>query len=327
MKEAAFYQPRKNNTVQCLLCPHYCVISPGKNGICQGRINIDGSLYSDTYAKISSLAVDPVEKKPLYHFYPGEKVLSVGTYGCNFRCQYCQNWEISQQKPSLTTVSPEELVELACQKNTIGIAFTYSEPSIWYEYILETASLAQERDLRVVLVTNGYINEKPLHTLLPVLDGINVDLKSFRTNFYKDICGGTLNPVLENIKLMAARVHLEITTLVISGENDSQKEVEKMFSWLSTIDSDIPVHLTRYFPAYKFKKAPTSLDKMVEVYQIARKYMDYVYLGNIQGDFGKITRCPVCGRELLVRDYYTSRKLMKGNKCPQCGKEIYGEFK
>ncbi len=200
MKEAKFYRKTDSNNLKCTLCPHECSIKNGQYGLCKVRKNIEGKLYSLNYAKISALAMDPVEKKPLYHYYPGSNILSVGTYGCNFKCSFCQNWQISQNKPPLKDIRPEELVEIAKNRNSIGIAYTYSEPSVWYEFVYETAKLARKRNLKNVLITNGFINKKALVDLLPYIDAVNVDLKAFNDEFYHEQAVGQLQPVLDNIK-------------------------------------------------------------------------------------------------------------------------------
>jgi len=326
-KEAAYYQGLDEDRVKCLLCPHECIISPGKTGICQGRINQQGLLYTKNYGQISSIGVDPIEKKPLYHFYPGSRILSVGTYGCNFKCSFCQNWQISQQKPQLREVSPEKLVKLAIQSDSIGIAFTYSEPSVWFEYILETGKLSKEKGLKNVLVTNGYLNHKPLRELLPIIDGANIDLKSFNDDFYKKICGGTLEPVLNNIKeLFENRIHLELTTLIIPELNDSPEEIMEMVDWIKALSPEIPIHLSRYFPRYKLNKEATPVVKMEEFYQLASRHLNYVYLGNLQSDYGTSTYCPDCGEKVIIRDFYSVKNKLEGNKCPVCGYRITGIF-
>jgi len=216
-REAEYYRKEENNQVKCLLCPHACNISETDNGICGVRRNDNGVLYSENYARISSIGVDPIEKKPLYHFFPGQKILSIGTTGCNFSCSFCQNWRISQEKPELKEMKPEEIIELAKKKNAIGIAYTYSEPSVWFEYVKDTARLAAEEDLKNVIVSNGFINQEPLKELLPYIDAANIDLKSMKNKFYHKYCNGQKEPVIKNIKLMYGNLHVEITTLLITG--------------------------------------------------------------------------------------------------------------
>jgi pyruvate formate lyase activating enzyme len=329
MKQASYYRKEKDGKITCLLCPHQCLIAPGKRGICQGRINKDGELFTENYAMVSSTGIDPVEKKPLYHFYPGSEILSVGTFGCNFRCEFCQNWEISQQKPRLREISPSELIELAIDRDVMSIAYTYSEPSVWYEYVLESSKLAHQHGLKNVLVTNGYLNKEPLKELLPYLDGVNIDLKSFREEFYQQICGGHLQPVLDNISLLAGAedVHLELTTLIITDLNDSPEELTELFNWVRGVDVDIPLHLSRYFPAYRMEKPTTSIKKMEEAYKLARKELNYVYLGNLRTGYGSNTYCPKCGEAVIIRDFNSIENKLEGNRCPICGQVIKGVFK
>ncbi|MDI3546804.1 MAG: pyruvate formate lyase activating enzyme [Halanaerobiales bacterium] len=328
MHKAEYYRPEEDNKLKCLLCPHECLISLNKRGICQGRLNQEGELITENYGMVSSLGIDPIEKKPLYHFYPGREVLSVGTFGCNFRCEFCQNWQISQEKPELREILPTDLVKLALDRETLGIAYTYSEPSVWYEYILDASRLARKQGLQNILVTNGYLNQEPLKELLPYLDGVNIDLKSFTEDFYHRVCGGHLEPVLENIKLIAASedTHLELTTLIIPGLNDSTEELKDLFSWVKGVGADIPLHLSRYFPRYRLQKPPTPVKRMEETYNLAKEYLDYVYLGNLRTDYGSNTICPQCREIVIIREgYYVDNKL-DGDKCPVCGKEISGVF-
>ncbi|MFW6006584.1 MAG: AmmeMemoRadiSam system radical SAM enzyme [Halanaerobiales bacterium] len=326
MKKARYYKKLKNHKVQCNLCPHYCVIEKGDTGICRGRENRGGELYSKNYGKISSAGVDPIEKKPLYHFCPDEDILSIGTFGCNFSCDFCQNWRISQKNPELRELTPEQVVELALEKNTIGIAYTYSEPLVWYEFVYETSKLACENNLKNVLVTNGYINSEPLEKLLPYIHGANVDLKAFTSEFYKKYAGGHLEPVLNTIKIMYKKIHVELTNLLITDTNDDEKELENLFSWIADINPAIPLHLSRYFPNYNFDKPATSVELMEKSFQQAREKLDFVYLGNIRSDTGNNTICPQCGKTLIKRKGYSTVSFLNNRNCPRCGYEIYGKF-
>ncbi len=322
MKKAKYFEVSGDHKVKCLLCPHHCVIEQGETGICQARKNIDGVLYSENYGRVSSLGKDPVEKKPLYHFYPDQKILSLGTYGCNFNCRFCQNWQISQQIPSVREYNPEEVINKVERNKVIGIAYTYSEPSVWFEFVLETAKAAHKKGLKNVLVSNAYINQDPLMELIPYLDAANVDLKSFNSEFYKKICGGKLEPVLENIKLLSGKVHLELTTLIVPGLNDSRKELRQLFKWVNKFDRQIPLHLSRYFPEYKLKRSATPIKKMQEAYQLAREYLDYVYLGNMSVSAASNTYCPECNEPVLIRDGYLVENKLNGDKCPECGYKL-----
>ncbi|WP_039767593.1 AmmeMemoRadiSam system radical SAM enzyme [Caldicellulosiruptor sp. F32] len=282
MVEARYYEKLENKKVRCRLCPHGCVILPGNTGFCRARQNVDGKLYSLNYGYISSIAFDPIEKKPLYHFYPGSSILSIGTFGCSFKCLHCQNYEISQLTPNVFEVDTERLIELAKKdKDCIGIAFTYNEPTIWFEYVLDVAKKFKEEGFKTVLVTNGYLNEEPLLELLEVIDAANIDLKAFNDEFYKKVCSGDLESVKRFIEICSQKIHIEITTLIIPTLNDSEEEVENLAKWLSSIDDRIPLHLTRYFPRYKMTLPPTPKETLFKLREIAKKYLMYVYLGNI----------------------------------------------
>ena len=327
MRKKADYQKNIEDKIQCLLCPHQCLIKDGDSGICQVRKNDSSTLYSLNYGEISSIGVDPIEKKPLYHFQPASRILSLGTYGCNFSCQFCQNWKISQGNPPTETLTPEEVIELAEQKNVRSIAYTYSEPIVWYEFVKQTAKLASKKGLKNVLVTNGFINKKPLENLLPYIDAANVDLKSFNDNFYKKYTGGSLEPVKETIKIMAENIHLEITTLVINDLNDDREELEKLFNWISNINKSLPLHLSRYFPSYEMKKPATEVNTMERAYDLAKKYLDFVYLGNLRTNEKNNTYCAECGRKLISRNGYNTKVFLEKGECPECGYEIEGVFK
>lgn len=280
----AMYYEKINYNIHCFLCPHHCVIEEGNLGKCNVRIHKNGELYTINYGEITSASLDPIEKKPLYYFKPHSQIFSIGSFGCNFSCDFCQNYSISQYKSKSDYVSKENLVKTAVNmKDNIGIAFTYNEPSILYEYVLDTSKLLKEKapDKSVVLVTNGYINQEPLKNLLPYVDAMNIDLKSYSDKFYKNICGGNLKPVLETIETAAKFCHIEITTLLVSGENDSLDEIEEIAKFLSSINRDIPLHLTRYFPRYKLNNPATNIDFMKKAQDTAKKYLNKVLLGNI----------------------------------------------
>src|SRR6056297_374079 len=282
LKEAMFYEQKDNGLVKCLLCPHNCTIKQDKLGICGVRINKDGTLYSENYGEITSMGVDPIEKKPLYHFHPSEGILSLGTFGCNFGCLFCQNYRISQDKPNTSKQTPDQIIKHAKDRNLMGIAYTYSEPVVWYEFVYETAIKAKNEGLKNVLVSNGYINHKPLEKLYKYLDAANIDLKSFNNDFYKKICGGSIDPVLETIKYLNNKIHLELTTLIVSNQNDDESELEDMFKWIADINRDIPLHLSRYFPNYKMDEPATKEQTIKKAYQLAKKHLNYVYIGNMR---------------------------------------------
>jgi len=326
MKRKAEFQVKKNEKVQCELCPHYCQIKVGNSGICGVRKNDSGTLYSLNYGEISSIGVDPIEKKPLYHFQPGSEILSVGTYGCNFKCQFCQNWTISQKNPPTKSLTPEEVVSTAKAKNVKSIAYTYSEPIVWYEFVKETSKLAKNNGLKNVLVTNGFINKDPLKKLLPYIDAANIDLKSFESHFYKTYTGGRLHPVKESIEIMADTIHIELTTLLINGLNIDDNELKELFNWIASINKSIPLHLSRYFPAYEMKRAATDSNIMKKAYNLAREYLDFVYLGNMRLSAKKNTYCPQCGKELISRNGYSTKIFLEKGECPDCHYEIDGIF-
>lgn len=286
MREAMYYVKKEQGRVVCLLCFHHCHLDQGQLGICQARRNIVGTLYSLNFGEVSGIALDPIEKKPLKRFRPGTSILSVGSFGCNFRCSYCQNWSISQQRPGTRTISPAELADLAQEysqshPDCIGVAYTYSEPMMWYEYVRETARRVKEKGLSNVLVTNGYIEMDPLQELLPYIDAINLDIKAYTEDFYRTLCCGSLPQVLANAKLMAEKCHLEVTTLLIPGQNDGKQEIESLAKFLAEINPDIPLHLTRYFPNYKMDLPPTSRETMESAFGLAKRHLNFVYLGNI----------------------------------------------
>ncbi|MBU0951496.1 MAG: AmmeMemoRadiSam system radical SAM enzyme [Elusimicrobia bacterium] len=287
MKESLYYSffDKGKKLVQCNLCPHNCKIMPDKAGVCHIRKNIEGKLYSLTYGGFSSVNLDPIEKKPLYHFYPGSQILSVGTIGCNFKCSNCQNWEISQaeyQEDTLRELSPEQALELAKRYDSIGIAYTYNEPLINYEWVIETAKLFKKENMKNVLVTNGFVNEQPWENLLPFIDAANIDVKAFKNDFYKSVCQGEIGPVLRSVEIMFKRgKHLEVTYLVIPGKNDSEHEIIDFVDWLSSLSPEIPVHFSRYFPRYKMEEKTTPVETLEMAKKIALKRMKYVYVGNI----------------------------------------------
>ncbi len=322
MREASYYTPHEKG-VACGLCPKGCVIGEGRTGFCRVRKNIGGKLYTENYAACSSYALDPIEKKPLYHFYPGSHILSLGTWGCNFACQFCQNWQIAQDSPQTIEILPEKAVAVAKEyqkQGNIGIAYTYSEPSVWYEYIMDTAQAIRQAGMKNVLVTNGFISAEPLQAILPYIDAMNIDVKAFNEEYYQKVCAGRLENVKRTVELSAGRCHVEITTLIVAGLNDAEQELTALAQWLANIDRDIPLHFSRYFPNYKMDSPATPLATMEIAYQVAKEHLNYVYLGNMGGQ-GANTYCPVCGQ--LVIDRRRMQSLMLENKqCPKCGNTI-----
>lgn len=320
MREAMYYH-KQDKGVRCGLCPKNCMIDEGMAGFCRVRKARGDKLYAENYGLYSSYALDPIEKKPLYHFYPGSYIFSLGTWGCNFSCTFCQNWQIAQQNPETREITPGQAVEAAADiANNIGLAYTYSEPGVWYEFVLETSQLAHERGLKNVLVTNGFINPVPLAELLPHLDALNIDVKAFNENFYRKICGGGFSDVKRTVEAAAKVCHVEITTLLIPGLNDSREEIAAMAAWLSGISPDIPLHFSRYFPNYKLDVPPTPLPTLQMALMEATKHMRYVYIGNVQGE-GENTYCYHCG-QLVIERLHGKSHVTQDKTCPACGSEI-----
>ncbi len=311
MKEAAYYNKIGDNNIQCILCPHKCFIKNGDRGQCLVRLNRNGALWAENYSLLSAIRFDPIEKKPLYHFYPGYRILSVGSVGCNFSCGFCQNCDISQSRveeyPGLIPFRPRALIELALSETqNIGIAYTYNEPVIYFEYVMETAELAKAAGLKNVMVTNGFIEPDPLDELLGYIDAFNIDLKSFRKEFYKKHTGGRLVPVLKNLETIRSKgKHLEITNLVIPDLNDNEEEFIEMIDWIGEhLGNDTVLHLSRYHPAYNYQMPATSESTLLKLYAIARNRLKFVYLGNIYTVKGNHTYCPDCGSILITRTGY-----------------------
>jgi len=319
--EAAYYDTLDGGKVRCRLCPHRCTIADGRTGLCGVRANRQGTLYADTYGQVTSVAMDPIEKKPLYHFHPGSSILSLGSRGCNFACQFCQNWTISQADAGTSELTCQAAVQVAQREGSIGIAYTYNEPLIWFEYVRDTARLARESHLANVLVTNGYIEPEPFAELLPVIDGINMDLKSVRGDFYKQLCRGTIEPVLANARTAAAATHLEVTNLIIPGHNDSDAELAELRDWIADeLGSHIPTHLSAYFPRYKLQASPTPRETLARAHDIFSQRLHYVYLGNLHAEVGAHTRCHQCGADLILRRGYATRVVgLRDGRCSACG--------
>ncbi|MDK2918822.1 MAG: pyruvate formate lyase activating enzyme [Candidatus Petromonas sp.] len=322
LKEVYFYQKLKDNKVKCEVCPHYCIISPNQTGICRVRKNIDGSLFALNYGKVAAFNIDPIEKKPLYHFYPGQDILSIGSYGCNLKCDFCQNYTIAHGEPNGTYTESEKIADIACrEENNIGIAYTYNEPFMWYEFVKDSAQMVKKKGKKNVMVTNGYINEESLKELLPFIDAMNIDLKAFSDEFYKDICKGAVRPVLKTIKRAVKYCHVEVTTLLIDNLNTSEKEIDALSRWIASIDRDIPLHLTRYYPAYKMNIPPTSIEKIKKLKDIAQNYLNYVYIGNVVG-IDRNTYCPQCSALLINRETKVVAQNIKSSKCTNCGRKV-----
>lgn len=282
-KESMHCELLEAGKVRCLLCPNFCLLNRGDIGRCGVRKNDNGRLYSLIYGETASIALDPVEKKPLYHFHPGKMILSIGTKGCNLKCPWCQNWTISQDRNAFTEqITSQEVVNRAKQLNSFGIAYTYNEPFVWYEFVYDTAKLAREQGLKNVLVTNGYVNQKPLEEIIGFIDAMNIDVKAMDEGFYRKYCQGKLAPVLAACEFSARRCHIEITNLIIPGLNDTEGHFQSLTDWMADkLGADTPLHFSRCFPAFKMDLFPTPLETLKTAETIAKKKLRYVYLGNV----------------------------------------------
>jgi len=329
IKEAILHE-KINGKVKCSVCNRRCLIPEGKRGFCLTRENRDGKLYTLIYAAVSSSAVDPIEKKPLFHFYPGSFVYSLGTVGCNFRCKHCQNWNISQaiiDEAYTVDIPPEEAIEATKRYNCKSIAWTYNEPTIWLEYTLDCAELAHKDDIKTVYVTNGYMTEETLELLSPLLDAANIDLKGMSDKFYKTVCSAKLQPVLDNIQWMHdAGIHIEVTNLIIPGYNDSEDDIKALVRFMvEEVGVEVPLHFTRFYPYYKMQDvSPTPTETLLKARELAlEEGMRYVYVGNIPGLSEENTYCYNCG-ELLIRRYgfQINKMNLKKGRCPSCNAKI-----
>jgi len=334
MKEAYLYQKLDDNKVKCNLCAHRCIIKPGKLGICKVRENIDGTLYTKVYGRTIARHIDPIEKKPLYHFYPGSEAYSVATPGCNFHCHFCQNWDISQI--TFTKVydagikaTPEQIVNNAKGSGCKSIAYTYTEPTIFFEYSYDTAKLAHEAGLKNVYVSNGYMTNEMLDMISPYLDAVNIDLKAFKEETYKRLIGARLQPVLDSLKkIKQLSVWLEVTSLIIPEINDDPEEIRSMANFIAKeLGVNVPWHLSRFFPSYKMDEAEvTPLKTLQKAKNIGREAgLKYIYIGNVAGIDDMNTICPLCGYMLIERSGFGVRRInIKNGHCPRCQMEIAG---
>ncbi|MBN1380663.1 MAG: AmmeMemoRadiSam system radical SAM enzyme [Deltaproteobacteria bacterium] len=335
MKEAVLYEKYKRNSVRCRLCSHRCTIEPSERGICGVRQNNkEGTLYSLVYGIVCATNIDPIEKKPLFHVYPGSRSFSIATVGCNFTCTFCQNHEISQM-PKLTgkiagrDVTPEEIVDACIHSGSQTIAYTYTEPTVYFEFALDTAKIAHEKGIKNVFVTNGYMTEEALETIEGYLDAANCDLKSFSDDFYKERCGARLKPVLNSLKKMKAMgVWLEVTTLLIPALNDGESELRQIAEFICSLGIDTPWHISRFHPQYKMLDvSPTPWESIERAFRIGKEIgLKYVYTGNVPGEAGENTHCANCG-ELLIERYgffVRNNNLKNGTDCPTCGARLDG---
>jgi len=331
-----YYEPIDNEKIRCLLCRHHCILKEGQVGICGVNMNKNGELVNLVYGHPSSINVDPIEKKPLFHFLPNSAVLSFGTVGCNFKCPFCQNWQIAHNNKVNDSiyVSPEKMVSLAIEYNCKSIAYTYNEPSIFYPYARDVGILAKQNGLKNVFVTNGFESVYEIEDMKSWVDACNVDLKSFKPEYYKKVLKGKLEDVLDTIKrLHDVGIWQEITTLVVPGDNDSDEELSQIANFIASVSKDIPWHITRFHPDYKVKdKPPTPMETLFRAYEIGKKAgLKFVYLGNVA--LPVVTTCPKCNEELIVRTIYKVEKnilQIDSNgvaHCPSCGEIIPGVWK
>ncbi len=331
-KEAFFYKRLKGNYVNCQLCPRGCTIPEGGKGFCRVRENRGRRLYTLVYSRPCSVNVGPIEKAPFYHFLPGHKRLCISTVGCNLRCKYCHNWPISQVKPGEVKeydLSPEEVVKEAKRLNLTSISFTYTEPTVFYEYLYDIAKLAKKEGIRSSVVSNGYIEAEPLKRLLRVVDAVKVDLKGFTKRFYQEVCSAELTPVLDTLKLLKEEgAYFEIVNLIVPTLNDSPSEIRKMCQWIKeNLGRDVPLHFTRFTPAYRLTHLlSTPIQKLEEAYKIAKEVgLNYVYIGNVPGHIHNSTFCSKCQRRLIHRVHFsTLENNIEDGKCKFCGNKIPG---
>ncbi|ATZ61529.2 MAG: AmmeMemoRadiSam system radical SAM enzyme [Methanosarcinales archaeon Met12] len=328
-KKAMLWAPLNDGRVKCDACAHQCTIFEGKKGICRVRENHGGKLYTLIYNTVSSINVDPIEKKPLFHFYPGSMALSLGTVSCNFGCKHCQNYAIATAnvgEESTQEITLEKSVELAKQYGCQGISWTYNEPTIWFEYTYDSAKLAKKAGLYTVYVTNGYMSEDALNTIAPYLDAANVDVKAFNNEFYRQVCGAKLEPVLRTCERMKEKnIHLEVTYLIIPGHNDGPEEIRRFSEWVVGIGADTPVHFSRFHPHRQMADVtPTPVETLEEAHRIAKECgVEYVYIGNVYGHRYESTFCPKCDEILIERHGYSViNRLGAENCCPKCGFEV-----
>lgn len=334
LRKAEYAVTLPGDKVRCELCPHRCTLSAGQTGICKARRNIKGTLYSLVYGRPVALNNDPVEKKPLFHFRPTTKTFSLATAGCNMNCNFCQNWEISQATPDSVTpydLTPAQVVALAKKHGSDSISFTYTEPAVFFEYMRDIAKLAREQGLRTVLVSCGYLNEKPLRELAKHLDAANIDLKGFTDDFYRTYTTAKLQPVLDTLKILRQEgVHIEVTNLVIPGGNDTEGEIRELVRWVKKeLGADTPLHFSRFFPKYKLTaRPPTPPATLEKARAIAlNEGLRFVYVGNLATDAGEDTFCPKCGKKVIDRSGFLIREnLLKEGRCPFCREPVTGKW-
>lgn len=336
--QKALYYRSEGEAVLCLLCPQGCRLKEGQLGACGVRRVRHGELMTLNYARCGSIAIDPIEKKPLYHFYPGWQILSVGTFGCNLHCAFCQNWTLARGEPTagseeITPGMLKDILQGRPPDEKLGVAFTYNEPGVWYEFVLEAARLLAGESLKNVLVTNGYLNPEPLAELLPFIHAMNIDVKAFSDSFYRRYCRGKgLREVLRTVEQALPKCHVELTYLIITTLNDSPAEIGEFVNWVASLDREIPVHFSRFFPNYHLELPHTPLTTMQKAWELASEKLSYVYLGNVADRERSTTHCPSCRQPLITRTgYHAVNAGLKGKSCSKCGYtirlegHIYGE--
>ncbi len=332
--EAMFYEKLSENKVQCNLCFRNCVIDEGERGFCRNRENRGGYLYTLVYGQASAIQIDPVEKEPMHHFLPGENILCIGTASCNFRCKFCHNWHMSQRSIEeiryRREITPEQIVDRALQNNIPAISFTYNEPTVFYEYMYDTAKLAQQKGLKVIFHTNASINAEPLRKLLKYIDGVTVDLKGFNNQYYQDLTQGELETVLETLKIIKEEeVWLEIVNLILPGLNDDPEDIREMSDWIyENLGADVPLHFSRFFPSYRLQDlAPTPVATLEEAAEIASQQgLNYISIGNVPGHLKNSTFCKNCEKEVISRYHFSVTAIYIDERgiCDNCGQEIPG---
>lgn len=332
LKEAMFYKKIENKRVECNLCPRKCKVGDMERGYCGVRENREGIYYTLVYGNPCAVHIDPIEKKPFFHFYPDSKAFSISTAGCNVNCKFCQNWQISQSRPEQTenvNLPPAEVIRYAKNNLAKSIAYTYAEPVVFYEYIIDTSKIARKDNIKSVVVSGGYIEEEPLKKLCDVVDAVKIDLKAFTSKYYKEIVNGELKPVLDTLKILKkSKIWFEIVYLVLPGLNDSEKEINDMCVWINNnLGKDVPLHFSRFYPMYKLKNLPpTPVDTLTRLRKLAMSCgIKYVYVGNVFGHEGESTYCVDCKKTLVKRTgYQILEYYIEKGRCKYCNEKIPG---
>lgn len=329
VREALYYKSHPVNKVLCTLCPKRCKIRNQGTGDCRVRLNVDGKLYTTNYDKIAAKSVDPVERVPLFHYHPGSLFFSAGTNGCTFTCTFCNEWQLSQKHVATETMSAKDLVELADANGTVGLAYRFNEPLVWYEYVLDCARAAREKGLKNVMITNGFIAEDAFREILPFFDAVTLDLKSMSETFFRQMCGGQMEPVLKNLRVAKELTWVEVSYLLIPKLNDTERSVEAVVEYVASVASDIPLHFLRFTPQYQLTHLPSTPDEaLARALEIGRKSLKYVYADGLSNLDATSTPCPQCGAQVIARKGgVVQERRMKGNQCASCGAVIAGVFK